>query len=175
MILCALLQGVIRTLSHGFTLKQKGPTGWVIDLTVPGLHKTSRCYGPSITPVSSLVVPALEKLIRVRKGDGFDFVDQDDAPDNRTAREYLFHCPAQHSVLRRLRLEQASEARLPAPFTQQQRHSSPSAEKRLRDSTSERSRLPQAICFRCAVPPLTSTMILPPRPFPYTLRLTLFC
>ena len=97
MILCALLQGVIRTLSHGFTLKQKGPTGWVIDLTVPGLHKTSRCYGPSITPVSSLVVPALEKLIRVRKGDGFDFVDQDDAPDNRTAREYLFHT-ALHST-----------------------------------------------------------------------------
>ena len=62
-------QDLIRTLIFGFTLKEKGPTGWVIDLTVPGLHKTSRCYGPAITPVSSLVVPSLEKLIDVRKGD----------------------------------------------------------------------------------------------------------
>ncbi len=83
--------GVIRTLSHGYTLKEQGPTGWVIDLTVPGLHKTSRCYGPQITPVSSLVVPSLEKLIEARKGDGFDFVEEDEAPANRTSRQYLFH------------------------------------------------------------------------------------
>jgi len=71
--------------------KEKGKTGWVIDLTVPGLHKTSRCYGPAITPVSSLVVPSLEKLIDVRKGDEWDFVEQDAAPVNRASREYLFH------------------------------------------------------------------------------------
>ena len=89
--------GVIRTLSFGFTLKEKGPTGWAIDLTVPGLHKTSRCYGPAITPVSSLVVPSLEKLIDVRKGGEWDFVEEDDAPINRTSREYLFHT-ASHST-----------------------------------------------------------------------------
>ena len=63
--MCLCRVGVIRTLSFDFTLKKEGSTGWVIDLTVPGLHKTSRCYGPAITPVSSLVVPSLEALIEV--------------------------------------------------------------------------------------------------------------
>lgn len=57
----------------------------------------SRCYGPAITPVSSLVVPSLEKLINVRRGDEWDFVEEDAAPANRTSRQYLFHT-AQHST-----------------------------------------------------------------------------
>ena len=35
--------------------------------------------------------------MEVRKGDEWDFVEQDEAPANRTAREYLFHT-TQHST-----------------------------------------------------------------------------
>ena len=86
---CDLFSGVIRTLSHGFTLKREGATGWIIDLAIPGLHKarvcsipppstqlvlrfsvrpavqTSRTYGPSRTPISKLVVPSLNRLLEV--------------------------------------------------------------------------------------------------------------
>jgi len=45
------------------------------------------------------VVPYLERLLEVKKGDAWDFVEDEPAPANRTAREYLFHTPS-HSPTR---------------------------------------------------------------------------
>ena len=44
--------GVIRTLSHGRTLKKGGDTGWYIDLTTPRLHKTVKQNAQALTLIT---------------------------------------------------------------------------------------------------------------------------
>ena len=39
-------------------------------------------------------MPFLEKLLDARRGDAFDFVEDDEPPENRTSRHYLFHTPS---------------------------------------------------------------------------------
>lgn len=83
--------GVIRTLSFGRTLKKHGATGWMIDLTLPGLHKTSKFYGPSKVCVSPASAVAINALITMRQGDRFDFNETDAAGRGDGRIEYLFH------------------------------------------------------------------------------------
>ena len=84
--------GVIRTLSFHRTLKRGGETGWYIDLTAPRLHKTSKFYGPCQSPVSRLSAQAIDKLLQLRKGDGFDYNEYDaGAGRGEGAPEYLFY------------------------------------------------------------------------------------
>ncbi len=78
--------GVIRRLCMGETLKS-ADGGYYIDLT-KFKHKTSRFYGPSMTPVSPRIAPLLDRWLAMTQS-AFEFTDPD-ADANRTQRRYLF-------------------------------------------------------------------------------------
>ena len=68
----------------GATLKKRGDGGYVLDLTEPGLHKTSAAMGPSLTTLSTSIVPWIEKWIELTSvsDDGFLFVAKDGSPNS---------------------------------------------------------------------------------------------
>ena len=61
----------------GETLKKRGDGTWYIDVTA-FKHKTSRFYGPAMTPISPLIVPILEDWLEQTQS-GFEFTDEFDA------------------------------------------------------------------------------------------------
>ena len=58
----------------GATLKKRGDGGYVLDLTEPGLHKTSAAMGPSLTTLSTSIVPWIEKWIELTSVSDDDFL-----------------------------------------------------------------------------------------------------
>ena len=85
--------GVIRRLSIGETLKQLPHSeNYYIDLG-RFTHKTARFYGPSKTPISPMITPLLQSLLRETQS-GFEFaIFDEDEEKNRARRRYLFAMP----------------------------------------------------------------------------------
>ena len=83
--------GVTRKLSDS-TLR-KTESGWVIDLTKERRgHKTSRFTGPTITKVSDITTPFLEKMFELEQSqhNTFEFTEEGEGSPNRTSRRYIF-------------------------------------------------------------------------------------
>ena len=67
--------GIVRTLRLSKTLVRTAGGGFLLDLSEPGLHKTSAIFGPSRTAIHSLVAHWLHKYISMLSvpEDGFLF------------------------------------------------------------------------------------------------------
>jgi hypothetical protein len=77
--------GVVRRLAFGDTLKKRDGS-YHIDLT-SFKHKTSRYYGPSMTPISPRLTELLDTWLAMTQTFEFDELDPD---ATRTQRRYLF-------------------------------------------------------------------------------------
>ena len=55
------LQGVVRTLKLGGTLKRKANGAYMLDLSEPGLHKTSSVFGATRTTINESIAPFLDR------------------------------------------------------------------------------------------------------------------
>lgn len=85
--------GVVRRLSIDETLKKRaGSEHYYIDLT-NFKHKTAKFYGPSMTPISEVITPFLQKFMDATQSN-FEFQEYDDDEEQlRTRRRYLFAMP----------------------------------------------------------------------------------
>ena len=75
--------GVSRQLQLGATLHATGNGGYDLDLSAPGLHKTSAAFGPVITavpaPAAKLLTAWLKLAGRTATSKNYVFVPSDDA------------------------------------------------------------------------------------------------
>lgn len=85
--------GVIRRLAFDETVKKRPDSeDYYIDLS-NFKHKTAKFYGPSMTPISKVITPYLQKWLDATQS-GFEFQEYDEHEERlRTRRRYLFAMP----------------------------------------------------------------------------------